>query len=154
MIRSVVIADSSALMALENIGEIDVLPKLFSEIIITPEVAREYGRKTPDWIIIRTPTDASLLRTEINGLDAGEASSIAFALDSKNPLLIIDERKGRRVAEQLKIEIIGTVGLLIRARTAGFIDNPETLLQRLESVDFRLNDFLKSILMEETDSIH
>lgn len=141
--RSVVIADSSSLIALDNIGEIGTLPKLFLEITVTPDVAREYGHNLPPWIQIRDASEIAKLRPEISNLDPGEASSIALALDSENPLLIIDEKKGRRVAERLNIEIIGTVGVLIRAKVAGLIQNPETLLARLESVDFRLDDNLR-----------
>jgi predicted nucleic acid-binding protein len=154
MNRSVVIADSSSLMALANIGEIEVLTKLFTEITVTPEVAREYGHSLPPWIFTRSASFRSTQRPEIGSLDPGEASSIALALDSSNPLLIIDEKKGRRVAEQLNIEIIGTVGVLIKARIAGMIADPTTLLGRLESVDFRLSDTLKSKLAGSEDAFH
>jgi predicted nucleic acid-binding protein len=46
-------------------------------------------------------------------LDSGEASSIAFALSLENSLLIIDEVKGRKVATENGLEIIGTLGLLL-----------------------------------------
>ncbi|MEQ1923589.1 MAG: DUF3368 domain-containing protein [Pyrinomonadaceae bacterium] len=154
MNRTVVIADSSALMALDNIGEVEVLRKLYTRITITPEVAHEIGGQNPAWINVQSPSARSLNRPEIRSLDLGEASSIALATESDNPLLIIDEKKGRRVAEQLNIEIIGTVGVLIKARMAGFIDDPETILTRLESVDFRMNDFLRSMLVGDGESIH
>lgn len=143
----VVIADSSSLMALDNIGESEVLQKLYSEISITPEVASEYGHKLPAWIQIRTASESSKQRSEVRDLDSGEATSIALALDSDDPLLIIDEKKGRRVAERLNIEIIGTVGILIKAKIAGLLDDPETLVSRLESVSFRLDENLKAKLM-------
>jgi len=154
MIRFVVIADSSALMALENIGEIEVLPKLFYQITVTPEVAHEYGYQLPSWIRIQTASNSSLQRPEIGGLDPGEASSIAVALDSDNPLLIIDEKKGRKVAERLNIEIIGTIGVLIKARVAGLIENPDSLLSRLEAVDFRLDEILRSRLIGSEENLH
>src|SRR5207244_816463 len=106
MTRSVVIADASSIIALDNIGEFDVLSKLFLDITVTPEVAAEFGRQLPPWIHIREASESSKQRPEISRLDPGEASSIAFALDSQSPLLIIDEKKGRRVAERLNIEII------------------------------------------------
>jgi predicted nucleic acid-binding protein len=126
-------------------------PKLYSEITITPEVAHEYGRQLPSWLQTRPASEASKRRPEISSLDPGEASSIALALDSEEPLLIIDEKKGRRVAEGLNIEIIGTVGILIRARVAHFIQNPETLLLCLESVSFRLDEDLRARLMSTSE---
>ena len=154
MTRSIVIADASSIMALDNIGELQVLPRLFSQVTITPEVAGEYGKLLPDWTIIRSASPRSLQRPEISDIDPGEAASIALALDYENSLIIIDEKKGRRVAEQLNIEIIGTVGVLIKARIAGFIQNPESILTRLEAVDFRLDDFLRSKLKDPEDKIH
>ena len=138
-------------MALDNIGESEILQRLFSEITITPEVAREYGRKIPAWIQILPASGNSKTRPEIRNLDPGEASSIALALDLENPLLIIDEKKGRRVAERLEIEMIGTVGVLIRAKNAGLIEEPQTLLSRLESVNFRLDENLRSMLTDVSE---
>ncbi len=154
MIRYIVIADSSSLMALDNIGEIEILQKLYTKVSVTPEVEREYGLRLPQWIEVRSASAPSLRRAKIKGLDPGEASSIALALESPDSLLIIDEKKGRRVAEQLNIEIIGTVGILIKAKNAGLISCPETLLSRLESVEFRLHDVLKSLLLESDEKIH
>ncbi len=90
---------------------------------------------------------------ETSRLYAGEASSIALALGSVDPLLVIDEKKGRRMAGQLEIEIIDTVGVRIEAKNAGYIDGPETPVARLESADFRMNDFLKTVLLRSDDSV-
>jgi len=154
MTRLIVIADASSLIALDNIHEIEILHSLYTSITITSEVASEYGRATPAWIHIREASIQSKQRLETSRLDLGEASSIALALDSVYPLLIIDEKKGRRVAEQLGIDIIGIVGVLIKAKVAGFIREPQTLLDRLESVDFRLSDTLKVRLSSDGDPIH
>jgi len=153
MTLSLVIADSSALMALENIGEIDILPKLYSRIIVTPEVASEYGSILPPWIVIQPPPSNLMQCSDLAVLDPGEASSIALALSSGPALLIIDEKKGRRVAERLNINIIGTIGVLIRAKIAGLIEDPGSLLSRLESVDFRLDERLRSKLIGSTEKI-
>lgn len=154
MTRAVVIADASSLIALENIGEMEVLPRLYSSITITPEVASEYGLELPPWIKTQEASENSKRRLEISRLDAGEASSIALALDSINPLLIIDERMGRRIAEQLDIDLIGIVGVLIKAKLAGYVREPGTLLYRLESVNFRLSDALKDRLIRSDGPIN
>ena len=154
MTRSIVIADASSLIALDNISDLEVLQRLYTAITITPEVASEYGRETPAWIHIREASRQSKRRLEPSRLDPGEVSSIALALDSDDPLLIIDEKKGRRVAEQFGIDIIGIVGVLIKAKLAGFVRDPETLLDRLESVDFRLSEDLKARLSGAGDQIH
>jgi len=128
MNRSVVIADPSCLIALDNIGEIDLLAKLFNKVFITPEVSSEFGKPLPEWLELKRNSAASSQNARLSILDPGEASSIALALDSTNPLLIIDERKGRRVAEEFGIEIIGTVGIMLTAHAAGFIELSETIV--------------------------
>ncbi len=147
MSRSVVIADSSCLIALDNIGELELLPKLFTKIFITLEVSTEYGKPLPKWIEIRTGSRANNQIEKLKILDAGEASSIALALDSTDSLLIIDEKKGRRIAEEMGIEIIGTVGIILEANAAGLIELSGTIVERLESANFRISKALRSKLI-------
>jgi len=54
----------------------------------------------------------------------------------------------------LNIEIIGTIGVLIKARVAGLIENPDSLLSRLEAVDFRLDEILRSRLIGSEENLH
>lgn len=50
MFDSVVIADASCLISLSRIHALDLLFRLFNELIVTPEVASEFGDSLPDWI--------------------------------------------------------------------------------------------------------
>ncbi len=147
MNRSVVIADSSCLIALDNIGEIELLRKLFSEISVTSTVSNEFGKTLPAWIAIKTPDHLDKQNELEKSLDPGEASSIALALEHPGSLLIIDEKKGRRVAAGLGIEIIGTVGVVLEAYEAGLIELTAALVDRLENANFRVSSALKSKLL-------
>ena len=102
-----VIADASCLIVLENIGHLPVLQQLFGEIYITQEVQSEFGGDLPEWIKIRIVQNTIQQNALALILDAGEVASIALSLETDNSLLIIDERKGRRVAQQLNLKIIG-----------------------------------------------
>ncbi len=73
----VIVADTSCLIILKNINMLDILFKLFGEIIITPQVKQEYNDSLPDWIKIVESENKSLLQTLLINLDLGEASSIA-----------------------------------------------------------------------------
>ena len=57
-------------------------------------------------------------------------------------MLIIDEKKGRREAVKLGVKITGTFGILMRGLEAGFIDEPDTIVERLEKVGFRISENL------------
>ncbi len=65
-----------------------------------------------------------------------------------NVLLIIDERKGRTIAQALGIKIIGTIGILIKAEETGIIVNLSEIIERLEQTDFRLSPKLKQQLLK------
>jgi len=82
-------------------------------------------------------------------LDSGEASSIALALESENSLLLIDEIKGRRIAQSLNIEIIGTIGVIVLAEKKGIVKDIMSLIEKLISKGFRLSDTLIDKLNDE-----
>ena len=147
MNNAVVITDASCLIALDNIGEIDLLQRLFDQIYITPDVSKEYDKPLPEWIIVRKPVLVDRQREFQGSLDPGEAGSIALALEWSEALLIIDEKKGRRLAISLGIEIIGTVGVLLEAHSRGHIELSPSLIESLEAANFRLSSVLKSKLL-------
>jgi predicted nucleic acid-binding protein len=71
-------------------------------------------------------------------LDIGEASAIALALESVNPLLILDDGKARRFARNLGLEMTGTAGLLITAYEGGFLHDIHAVIAMLQKQNFRL----------------
>lgn len=72
-------------------------------------------------------------------LDKGEASAIALALEFKYSILIIDDNKARKIAEQLGLTITGTLGVIIRAKQKGIIDSVLSIVERLKSSGFRIS---------------
>jgi predicted nucleic acid-binding protein len=143
MPHSIIIADTSCLIGLNNIGRFDLLRDTYTSISITPEVKLEFGEPLPDWIEITPVPDRQkqlLLELEV---DKGEASAIALALEKKDSLLIIDEKKGRKIAKSLGINILGTLGVLIQAKKAGFLSALKPEIEKLEQTGFRISEVLK-----------
>ena len=139
----VVIADASCLILLTNIGKIELLEKLYGEILITDEVKAECRLPLPSFISIQNPTDTGPLNSLMRSLDAGEASSIALALENPGCKIIIDEKKGRRVALSLELDLTGTLGVLNEAAKSGLIRIDRKIIGSLENHGFRLSDELK-----------
>lgn len=148
MNREIVIADASCLIVLQNIQELPLLQKLFGEVFITQEVRREFGVDLPKWIKVKEIQNEIQQNALSLILDRGEASSIALSLETDNSLLIIDEKKGRRIAQELKLKIIGTLGVILQAKERGLINLVEDLLARLENADFRVSQSLKAKILE------
>lgn len=112
--RKTIISDTSCLILLHKIGELELLQKLFQNVFITPEIVNEYDLPLPNWVIIESPTNKTYQRILEASLDKRESSAIALSLEKTDPLLIIDDLKGRKFAEKLGLKITGTLGILTR----------------------------------------
>jgi predicted nucleic acid-binding protein len=142
-----VISDTSCLIALERIGKLEVLKLLFAKVLITEEVRIEFGQAIPDWIVVVKNQNTSKFFELHKVLDSGEASSIAFAFGVENSILIIDEVKGRKVAAENGLEIIGTLGLLLLAKKRGLAEDLEQVLKDLNKNGFRVSKKLIDIFL-------
>lgn len=143
----IIIADTSCLILYQHIGRLDILQKLFPELYITEEVAVEFG-DIPEWITIVKVKKDDTYRELARSLGLGETSSIALALESKDSLLIIDEKKGRKIAQSLEIEIIGSLGLLIKAKQKGIITSVNDILLQIDQTNFRVSDKVRAAILE------
>lgn len=144
----VFVADASPLIVLQNIRELDLLKKLFGEVSITGEVETEFGLDLPDWIKVievQEKTKQSVLNLF---LGRGEASVIALCLENADSLLIIDEKKGRRIAKDLGLKIVGTLGVIVKAKENGLVDSVQAVLEKLEAAKFRISPKLKAKILE------
>ena len=142
-----IISDTSCLILLEKIWELHLLNQLFGTIFTTNEVAIEYGLPLPSWIIIQQPENKVYQFIIEASLDKGEASAISLAVEYKGCLLIIDELKGRKFAQQLGISVIGTIGLIVDAKLAGIIPSVKDLLEKIKSTNFRISQQLELAIL-------
>lgn len=134
-----------------NIDGLELLKEIYGAISITPEISNEYGKFLPNWIIVEAVLDAKKIELLQLELDLGEASAIALAVEKENSLLIIDERKGRAVAKRMGIKITGILGLLIKAKELGKIENVKPFLEKLENVNFRVSPKLKVQILKKVN---
>jgi len=51
--RSVIIADTSCLILLDKIEELELLQKLYGTVFITPVISNEFGKSLPNWILLK-----------------------------------------------------------------------------------------------------
>lgn len=151
-----VVADSSPIIALINIGCVDVLPEIFERVAIPPQVAAELGdlkrpgevrdfvAQLPAWLSIH------VLRAleAIPGLHLAECEAINLASELRADLLLIDERDGRRAAGVRKLAFTGTIGVLERAATHGLIDLKDAF-DRLKETDFWVSPKLLDLRLQK-----
>lgn len=137
--RKTIISGTSCFIILTNIGELDLLRKIYGQIITTVEVADEFGETLPEWITINAPSDKHCQRILELQIDKGEASAIALALEISDCTIILDDQKARKLAEALGLEITGTIGVIIKAKLRGIIPSVKPFLAKIRKTDFRLS---------------
>ena len=113
---------------------INILQEMCGSIMVTPEVMKEYGVSLPEWIIVREVSDTKKTAVFSKFIGAGESSAIALAMETENALLIVDDRRARQFALGLGLEIIGTLGLIIRAHENGIIHDIDSVVANLREI--------------------
>ena len=133
------VTNSTCLIGLERIGRLDLLPQVFSTVFAPPAVAAEV-RSPLSWLRVQAVQNAVAVTTLKTQMDAGEAEAIALAMELGDVLLILDDKKARRVAQQLNLKVIGTVGMLLRGKRQGVIAEIKPLVLALLQADFRISE--------------
>jgi predicted nucleic acid-binding protein len=147
--QKTILSDTSCLIILNKIGELELVHRVFGKIVITDDVANEYGLQLPEWISIRNPQNKKYKQILEASVDKGEASAIALAVESSDCLLIIDDLKGRNLAEQLGIKITGTFGVIIEAKLSDIINSVKPILAKIKQTNFRLSDDLEKKILSK-----
>lgn len=150
----IVVSDTSPIINLAAIGQLQLLPQLYGTVVIPQAVYDEIviaGMGQPgakeiaeaDWIKIGTVIDHALVLSLEVELDSGEAEAIVLAAEMNADLLLIDERKGRITADRLQVKYIGLLGILISAKHQGLIPSVSRLMDDLmNKANFWIRDDL------------
>lgn len=127
----IVVADAGLLLHLAAIGQLELIHRLsrdvlvpraaFDEVVVVgaglPGAAEVGGAA---WIRVVTPTRGDVVAALLGGgLHLGEAQAIAVAVELGADRLLIDERQGRLTAEAMGVAVLGSIGILIAAKTRG-----------------------------------
>jgi len=137
-----IISDTSCFIVLSNIGELELLRKVYGQIITTPDVMLEYGQALPSWVEINSPDDKYTQQILELQLDKGEASAIALAIEMPGSTIILDDYKARKLAEKLGLTITGTIGVVVKAKLRGIIPSIKPYLDKIRKTDFHISEEL------------
>jgi uncharacterized protein len=131
----IVVSDTSPLTALLTVGQSDLLARIFGEVLIPAAVQRELLRAhaiLPDWLKVQPVRDQAKVQTYAQKVDLGEAEAIALAEELQADFLLMDERKGRRLAQARHLRVIGLLGVILIAKRRGLISSARDLLSQLD----------------------
>ena len=150
--------DTSPLVYLFRIGHLELLDALFDQVLTPHAVVRELerglrgGARTPNladfpWIQTIEPT-ATEIPQDLLDFGPGEQASILLVLENRAQVVVLDDLEARRVAERLRVPVIGTVGLLAGAKHKGLIPSVSPLLDQLVQAGMWLSDDLKRRVLD------
>lgn len=154
----IIVSNTSPINYLILIGQIDLLPELFKQIIIPPTVYNELSDPlapkpvqtwivtSPHWLKIQPVTQASDEIVDL--LDPGERAAILLAQELNADLLLLDEMKARQTATDRGLVITGILGILDRAATMKLIDLP-TAVRSLKNTSFWASESLFQRLLDK-----
>ncbi|MDZ7605425.1 MAG: DUF3368 domain-containing protein [Cyclobacteriaceae bacterium] len=84
-------------------------------------------------------------------LDAGEASAISLMLETKDAILLIDDLKGRKIAEKLGLRYSGIFGFLLKSKELGLIQEIRPIIEKIKLTNFRFSDKLLSDVLNQAN---
>lgn len=159
-LNAIVISDSTTLISLINIERFELLFKFSETIMIAPSVYSEVtvqksAKRILDEymalskVMIREVKNLKKVKELLIRLDLGESESIILAHEQKLPL-IIDEKRGKKIAQSFELETIGLIGILLVYKKRGYCSSDEItkIVNELREVNFRVSDSLLELLLE------
>lgn len=145
-----VVSDTSVLCYLAQLGHLPLLESLFGTIVVpdavrsecvhsgAPSSLREWFSPSPP-AFVETITVTDFLPTTA-ALDAGEASAITLAWSRRpDSLLLLDEKRGRAVAQSLGLNFRGVLGIIMEGHRRALLDFDAAML-KLRQLGFRIAD--------------
>jgi predicted nucleic acid-binding protein len=136
------IADTSSLIALERIDLLQILCKIYKEVVIPESVIKEFGNLSLPCLSIRK-VESNLLKLLITDLNLGKGEADVIGLASQTGLkVIIDDSKARKVAENMGLKVTGTIGVLMKAERLGLIASAQEKVKELREKGFYVSEEL------------
>lgn len=159
----VVVSNTSPLLNLAVIGRLSLIDRLYGSINVPVAVASELAAALPEQfseqaiknlscLKVRSVKNRQLIESLLLDLDAGEAEAIALSVETEAGLLLLDERRGRKVAQRFGLKFIGLMGMLIEAKRKGHIIVVKPVLNDLiAQAGFWVDDRLYARVLQEAE---
>ena len=146
--RKSAVVDTGPLIILYQIGLLPLLRDLYERLFI-PEAVRDELLKGPSGqailasglVEVKPVSDIGSVEILRAFLDEGEAEAIQLARELQ-ATIIIDERRGRRVAKSLRLRVRGTLGILLELKRRGLIDSVKSFIDRMFEKGYYLSEEL------------
>jgi len=152
----ILVADSSALIALAVCDSLNLLDLLFTDVKVPRAVFIEVTRKSKKEAdilykylenkIVDIKIDQNIIIKD-GTLELGELEAMTLYKQLNANWLLIDDRRARKIAEVNQIRVIGSLGVLLLSKEEGHISNIKSKIEILKNSDiFFSEDLLQKFL--------
>ena len=145
------VVNASPLIALGNVGRVDLLTRLGREVVLPPAVVEEVRRGRP----VVLPAGAIELnavepaRTVLMwGLGSGETEVLSYAVRNPHAEAILDDLAARRCAQAHDVRTRGTVGVIVMAKQLGLIAAVRPVFDDLQRAGFYLSASVLQVALQ------
>jgi predicted nucleic acid-binding protein len=164
MKKTEIISNTGPLIALATIDRLDLLNTLFEKVIVPEAVHQELlvggsaqaginSYQQASWIKIE-PLTGPLDPLLDNVLDTGEASVIQLAREKHIDRVLIDERKGRKIAREIyQLRVMGTAKILVEAKRHGLLENVQDVITQMTGNGYRIHDTIIAHILKEAGEL-
>lgn len=151
-----VVSDTTPVSSLYQIGQIQLLHRLFHQVLMPEQVLTELNVRSDlrdvDWqslgLTIVRVNNEEMIKALKEEVDDGEAAAIAYCLMSDADLLLVDDDEARGAATRRGIKVLGTLGVLLQAKAAGLIPFIAPHLIALRKIKFYVTDELYNHVLQ------
>ena len=151
-----VIANTTRLIALANIGRLELLHKLYGTVIVPQAVMDEIVRNpakqrvhSSQWIQVETIQDDSQKDIFRARLHAGEVEVMILARELDADLVLMDDEAAKKTAKFLGLKVTGTLGILLKAKKEGYLAKVEPVMDELLRDGLYISDSVQNYVLKE-----
>ncbi len=159
-----VVVNTTPLIALSHVGQINLLKELYGEIIIPEAVYEELSVKAEsvckkavdsslDWIRVEKIKNLMAREMYKTQLHDGEVEVMILSKEIRADVVIIDDANAKKYAKYLKLPVTGTLGVLIRAKREGYIDRLEPILRQMVERGIYISQNLIELCLKQTGEV-
>jgi len=148
-----IIGDSSALIALSVVNKLELLEKLYKNLFVPQAVYDEVtqvGRPQSDKLKRFLQSRVKVVDINIKkvGLGLGELEAITLYKELDADVLLIDDNRAKKYAVLNDVKVIGSLGILIKAKEKGYIDKVKPFLNDIMKSEVYISDKLVAKVLD------
>lgn len=158
----ILVADASALIALSACDSLGLLEAIFGNVIVPEAVYFEVaGTSKPQSDRLRNYLQGKVRAVNMEHFvyldafaDAGETQAMLLYKEVAADYLLIDDKRGRKVAHINQIKTIGSLGVLLQAKHLGLISHVEPLITKIAASPVFIGAALIQTVLELAGESH